>query len=77
VDATGNRNLYFSTGDIPKTNYGKNTQNSYYFRSKSNTTLTFIVRSNKSDTNGNDVAMNDIKVYQLLKNLYNEGGLPF
>jgi hypothetical protein len=40
----------------------KNTQNSITLDPKSNTTLTFIVRSNKSDTNGNDVAMNDIKV---------------
>jgi hypothetical protein len=44
---------------------------------KSNTTLTFIVRSNKSDTNGNDVAMNDIKVYQLPKACITKVDFPF
>jgi hypothetical protein len=57
----------FTTGDIPKTELWEKYQTPITLDPKSNTTLTFIVRSNKSDTNGNDVAMTTLKYTNCLK----------
>ncbi|WP_064714908.1 SprB repeat-containing protein, partial [Flavobacterium succinicans] len=66
VDATGTEISWYNTGNIPKSE-----QWEYYPKTaitldpKSNTTLKFIVRSNVRQTSGNDVAIDDIKVFQL------------
>ena len=63
VDAGGTEISSFSTGDIPKTETWEN----YIITLNpgANTNLKFIVRSNVQLTSGNDVAIDDITVYQL------------
>ncbi|QIH39003.1 T9SS type B sorting domain-containing protein [Flavobacterium sp. Sr18] len=71
VDATGNEISTFTTGDIPKTElWEKYPKTPITLNPGNNTTLTFIIRSNKSNTNGNDVAIDDIRVYQLPKTCF-------
>lgn len=66
VDATGVEISTFTTGDVPKSElWEKYPKTPITLDPKNNTTLTFIIRSNKSNTNGNDVAIDDIRVYQL------------
>ncbi|WP_281238319.1 T9SS type B sorting domain-containing protein [Flavobacterium praedii] len=75
VDATGKEISTFTTGDIPKVNttatlpivkiWEKYPKTPITLDPKNNTSLTFIIRSNKIGTNGNDVAIDDIRVYQL------------
>jgi len=68
VDASGVEISTFTTGDVPKSElWEKYPKTPITLDPKGNTTLTFIIRSNKSNTNGNDVAIDDISVYQLPK----------
>ncbi len=63
VDATGAEISSFSTGGIPKTETWENYAVS--LNPGANTSLKFIVRSNVQLTSGNDVAIDDIRVFQL------------
>ena len=68
VDASGTEISWFATGDIPKTQrWEQYPKTPVTLNPGSNTTLRFIIRSNKRATSGNDVAIDDIKVYQLPK----------
>ncbi|WP_158728170.1 T9SS type B sorting domain-containing protein [Flavobacterium sp. I-STPA6A] len=68
VDASGVEISTFTTGDIPKTElWEKYPKTPITLDPKGNTTLTFIIRSNKKATAGNDVAIDDISVFQLPK----------
>ncbi|WP_372935527.1 T9SS type B sorting domain-containing protein [Seonamhaeicola sp.] len=78
VDAAGTEISSFDTGAIPKSEqwevYPKTPMT---LDPGSNTTLKFIVRSNVQQTSGNDVAIDDIKVYQLPKVCTTEVEFPF
>lgn len=77
VDATGVEISTFTTGDIPKTElWEKYPKTPITLDPKGNTTLTFIIRSNKSNTDGNDVAIDDISVYQLPKTCISSKSFP-
>src|SRR5690606_38292583 len=66
VDASGNEISSFATGNIPKSNQWENyPKTPMTLNPGANTSLKFIVRSNVRQTNGNDVAIDDISVYQL------------
>ncbi|MFH6970007.1 T9SS type B sorting domain-containing protein [Flavobacterium petrolei] len=68
VDAAGVEISSFATGDIPKTqNWEVYPKTPVTLNPGANTTLRFIIRSNKRATSGNDVAIDDIKVFQLPK----------
>lgn len=68
VDATGTEISWYNTGDIPKSEKWENyPKTPITLNPGSNTTLKFIVRSNVRQTSGNDVAIDDIKVFQLPK----------
>ncbi len=78
VDGSGVEISSFSTGNIPKTeaweNYPKTPMT---LDPGSNTSLKFIVRSNVQQTSGNDVAIDDISVYQLPKSCVTKVDFPF
>ncbi|MEP1488239.1 MAG: T9SS type B sorting domain-containing protein [Algibacter sp.] len=78
VDASGIEISSFATGDIPKTetweNYPKTPMT---LDPGANTSLRFTVRSNVQQTSGNDVAIDDIKVYQLPQACVTEVQFPF
>ncbi|WP_171946659.1 hypothetical protein [Flaviramulus basaltis] len=66
VDAFGNEISSFSTGNIPKSQAWENyPKTPITLNPGANTSLRFIVRSNVQLTSGNDVAIDDISVYQL------------
>src|SRR5690606_21000611 len=66
VDASGNEISSFATGNIPKSNQWENyPKTPMTLNPGANTSLKFIIRSNVQQTNGNDVAIDDITVYQL------------
>ena len=68
VDASGTEISWFATGEIPKTQrWEQYPKTPVTLNPGNNTTLRFIIRSNKRATDGNDVAIDDIKVYQLPK----------
>lgn len=68
VDATGTEISWYNTGNIPKSEKWENyPKTPITLNPGTNTTLKFIVRSNVQQTSGNDVAIDDIKVYQLPK----------
>ena len=73
VDSGGNEISFYNTGNIPKSQqweyYPKTPQT---LNPGNNTTLKFIVRSNVRQTSGNDVAFDDIKVFQLPKSCVTE-----
>lgn len=73
VDSGGNEISFYNTGNIPKSQqweyYPKTSQT---LNPGNNTTLKFIVRSNVRQTSGNDVAFDDIKVFQLPKSCVTE-----
>lgn len=77
VDAAGTEISWYNTGDIPKSekweNYPKTPTT---LNPGSNTTLKFIVRSNVRQTSGNDVAIDDIKVFQLPKTCISSRSFP-
>ena len=63
IDGSGTEISSFSTGNIPKTEQWENY--SVSLNPGSNTNLRFVVRSNVQLTSGNDVAIDDIRVFQL------------
>ncbi|WP_164998727.1 T9SS type B sorting domain-containing protein [Flavobacterium sp. 140616W15] len=69
VDDNGDEISWFATGKIDRT--ASNTEWVHYPKSVitldpgNNKSLRFIVRSNVRDTNGNDVVIDDIKVFQV------------
>ncbi|MFB9055577.1 T9SS type B sorting domain-containing protein [Mariniflexile ostreae] len=77
VDASGTEISSFSTGDIPKSEkWEKYPKTPITLNPGANTSLKFIVRSNVRQTNGNDVAIDDIRVYQLPKTCIDEKSFP-
>jgi gliding motility-associated-like protein len=77
IDASGTEISSYSTGDIPKSNqweeYPKST---ITLDPGANTSLRFILRSNVQQNGGNDVAIDDITVYQLPKSCVTEVEFP-
>ncbi|GAA3761202.1 T9SS type B sorting domain-containing protein [Flavobacterium ginsengiterrae] len=69
VDASGAEISWFATGNIPRssssTDWKKYPQTAITLDPGNNTTLRLIVRSNVQATEGNDVAIDDIKVFQV------------
>ncbi|MBU2949251.1 T9SS type B sorting domain-containing protein [Tamlana agarivorans] len=66
VDASGTEISSFATGDVPKTERWENyPKTPITLNPGNNTTLEFLVRSTVRQTSGNDVAIDDIKIYQL------------
>ena len=66
VDATGTEISFYNTGEIPKTNdWVEYPTTPITLDPGTNTSLTFILRSNVQQTSGNDVAIDDIRMYQL------------
>ncbi|WP_308990629.1 T9SS type B sorting domain-containing protein [Mariniflexile litorale] len=78
VNASGVEISSFSTGNIPKTQVWENyPKTPMTLDPGSNTSLKFIVRSNVQQTSGNDVAIDDISVYQLPKSCTTTITFPF
>ncbi|SHG56134.1 gliding motility-associated C-terminal domain-containing protein [Flavobacterium micromati] len=68
IDASGTEISFYNTGEIPKSERWENyPKTPVTLNPGANTTLRFIVRSNVRQTSGNDVAIDDIRVYQLPK----------
>jgi gliding motility-associated-like protein len=68
MDASGTEISFYNTGEIPKSERWENyPKTPVTLNPGANTTLRFIVRSNVRQTSGNDVAIDDIRVYQLPK----------
>ncbi|QXP58809.1 T9SS type B sorting domain-containing protein [Olleya sp. HaHaR_3_96] len=66
IDAGGNVIDSYNTGDIPKTNnWIEYPTTPATLDPGANTSLTFILRSNVQQNGGNDVAIDDIRVFQL------------
>jgi len=66
VDGSGTEISFYDTGDIPKTeNWIAYPITPITLDPGSNTSLKFILRSNVQQTSGNDVAIDDLKVFQL------------
>ncbi|WP_194766423.1 T9SS type B sorting domain-containing protein [Tamlana sp. I1] len=77
VDAGGNEISSFQTGDIPKSEQWENYPKTPVFLNPgNNTTLDFIVRSSVQQVTGNDVAIDDIRVYQLPISCIDEVSFP-
>jgi large repetitive protein len=80
VDASGTEISSFFTGNIPQTlgpdGWIKYPTTPITLDPKGNTTLKFIVRSNVQQTSGNDVAIDDIKVFQLPKSCITKTDFP-
>ncbi len=77
VDASGTEISWFATGEIPKTQtWEQYPKTPVTLNPGNNTTLRFIIRSNKRATDGNDVAIDDIKVYQLPKTCISSKSFP-
>src|SRR5690606_10319285 len=78
VDASGNEISSFVTGNIPKSNMWENyPKTPMTLNPGANTSLKFIVRSNVRQTNGNDVAIDDISVFQLPRTCTTTVDFPF
>lgn len=71
IDATGQEISWFVTGRIPRTSpdnlWEQYPKTPITLDPGDNKSLRFIIRSNVRDTNGNDVVIDDISVYQLPK----------
>jgi gliding motility-associated-like protein len=71
IDATGKEISWFATGKIPRTSpdnlWEQYPKTPMTLDPGDNKSLRFIIRSNVRDTNGNDVVIDDISVYQLPK----------
>jgi gliding motility-associated-like protein len=66
VDASGTEISFYNTGDIPKTgNWIEYPTSPITLDPGANTSLKFILRSNVQQTSGNDVAIDDLRVFQL------------
>ncbi|WP_158651354.1 T9SS type B sorting domain-containing protein [Pseudotamlana carrageenivorans] len=66
VDASGKEISSFATGNVPKSEQWENyPKTPITLNPGNNTTLEFLVRSTVRQTSGNDVAIDDIRVYQL------------
>lgn len=77
VDASGTEISWFATGEIPKTQrWEQYPKTPVTLNPGNNTTLRFIIRSNKRATSGNDVAIDDIKVFQLPKTCISSKTFP-
>lgn len=77
VDAYGTEISWFATGEIPKTQrWEQYPKTPVTLNPGNNTTLRFIIRSNKRATDGNDVAIDDIKVFQLPKTCISSKSFP-
>lgn len=63
--ATGNIVSSIDTGDIPPTDDWVKTDDSFELDPGAFTSLDLVVRNNKFETRGNDVAFDDIRIYQL------------
>lgn len=81
VDASGTEISWFATGNIPRSNtnsdWKKFPQTAITLNPGNNTTLRLIVRSNIKQTNGNDVAIDDIKVFQTPRACGTSVNFPF
>lgn len=78
VNSAGVEISSFSTGSIPKSEkWEKYPKTAVSLDPGTNTTLRFILRSNVQETSGNDVAIDDITVYQLPKSCIKEVKRPF
>jgi large repetitive protein len=78
VDDSGNEISSFNTGLIPKSERWENyPKTPFALNPGNNTSLRFIVRSNVRQIVGNDVAIDDIHVYQLPKTCIQEVDFPF
>lgn len=81
VDASGNEISWFATGNIPRSStdsdWKKFPQTAITLDPGNNTTLRLIVRSNIKQTNGNDVAIDDIKVFQTPRACGTSENFPF
>ncbi|MCV9932354.1 T9SS type B sorting domain-containing protein [Flavobacterium sp. LS1R47] len=71
IDATGQEISWFATGKIPRTSpdnlWEQYPKTPITLNPGDNKSLRFIIRSNVRNTNGNDVVIDDISVYQLPK----------
>lgn len=71
IDASGKEISWFATGKIPRTSpdnlWEQYPKTPMTLDPGDNKSLRFIIRSNVRDTNGNDVVIDDISVYQLPK----------
>lgn len=66
VDATGTEISFYNTGDIPKTeDWIEYPITPITLDPGANTSLKFILRSNVQQISGNDVAIDDLRVFQL------------
>ncbi|WP_299381653.1 T9SS type B sorting domain-containing protein [uncultured Lacinutrix sp.] len=66
VDASGTEIDFYNTGNIPKTeNWIEYPTTPITLDPGANTSLKFILRSNVQQVTGNDVAIDDLKVFQL------------
>ncbi|WP_157757585.1 T9SS type B sorting domain-containing protein [Pseudalgibacter alginicilyticus] len=78
VDGSGSEISSFNTGEIPKSQVWENyPKTPMTLDPGSNTSLKFIVRSNVQQTNGNDVAIDDIRVFQLPEVCTTQVEFPF
>ncbi|WP_354680756.1 hypothetical protein, partial [Mariniflexile fucanivorans] len=78
VNSSGIEISSFSTGNIPKTQLWESyPKTPMTLDPGSNTSLKFIVRSNVQQVSGNDVAIDDISVYQLPKSCVTQVEFPF
>ncbi len=78
VDGSGNEISSFATGEIPKIeSWEQYPKTPLTLDPGANTSLKFIVRSNVQQTSGNDVAIDDIRVYQLPKTCITQVDFPF
>ncbi|MDO6761547.1 T9SS type B sorting domain-containing protein [Tamlana sp. 2_MG-2023] len=77
VDGLGNEISSFATGNVPKSEQWEiYPKTPITLNPGNNTTLEFLVRSTVRQTNGNDVAIDDIRVYQLPKSCIDEVEFP-
>lgn len=81
VDASGNEISWFATGPITRSktdsDWQKYPQTAITLNPGNNTSLRFIVRSNVKEESGNDVAIDDIKVYQTPRACGTSVNFPF
>ncbi|WP_111307556.1 T9SS type B sorting domain-containing protein [Confluentibacter sediminis] len=78
VDGSGTEISSFTTGNIPKSGQWENyPKTPMTLNPGANTSLKFIVRSNVQQTSGNDVAIDDIRVYQLPESCVTTVDFPF
>lgn len=81
VDAAGNEISWFATGPITRSktdsDWQKYPQTVTTLNPGNNTSLRFIVRSNVKEESGNDVAIDDIKVYQTPRACGTSVNFPF